>query len=104
MFKDAEKNAPSVICFDEFDAMVPKRSGSDAKSLMNPEVNEFLSQMNNCSQKGIFIIGTTNQKELIDEAVLRKGRLDLHVMIPAPDKDTRKKFSISILRIGLVPT
>lgn len=92
LFKDAEKNAPSVICFDEFDAMVPKRSGSDAKSLMNPEVNEFLSQMNNCSQKGIFIIGTTNQKELIDEAVLRKGRLDLHVMIPAPDKDTRKKI------------
>ena len=92
LFKDAEKNAPSVICFDEFDAMVPKRSGNEAQSLMNPEVTEFLSQMNNCSQKGIFIIGTTNQKDLIDEAILRKGRMDLHVMISAPDTETRKKI------------
>lgn len=92
VFKDAEKNAPSVICFDEFDAMVPKRSGNDGLSLMNPEVNEFLSQMNNCSQKGIFIIGTTNKKELIDEAILRKGRMDLHVLISAPDFETRKKI------------
>ena len=72
--------------------MVPKRSGSESSSLMNPEVNEFLSQMNNCSQRGIFVIGTTNQKELIDPAVLRTGRMDIHVEVGAPDKATRKKM------------
>lgn len=92
LFSEAESKAPSVICFDEFDAMVPKRSSSEASSLMNPEVNEFLSQMNNCSQRGIFVIGTTNQKDLIDPAVLRTGRMDLHVEICPPDKDTRKKM------------
>jgi transitional endoplasmic reticulum ATPase len=92
LFSEAETKAPSVICFDEFDAMVPKRSSSEASSLMNPEVNEFLSQMNNCSQRGIFVIGTTNQKELIDPAVLRTGRMDLHVEICPPDKITRKKM------------
>ena len=92
LFTDAESHAPSVICFDEFDAMVPKRSSNEASSLMNPEVNEFLSQMNNCSQRGIFVIGTTNQKDLIDPAVLRTGRMDLHVEICPPDKHTRKKM------------
>ena len=92
LFAEAEAKAPSVICFDEFDAMVPKRSASDSSTLINPEVNEFLSQMNNCSQRGIFVIGTTNQKDLIDPAVLRTGRMDIHVEIGAPDKPTRKKM------------
>lgn len=92
LFTEAEQKAPSVICFDEFDAMVPRRSSGEASTLMNPEVNEFLSQMNNCSQRGIFIIGTTNQKELIDPAVLRTGRMDIHVEVGAPDKNTRKKM------------
>lgn len=92
LFSEAESKAPSVICFDEFDAMVPKRTGSESSSLMNPEVNEFLSQMNNCSQRGIFVIGTTNQKDLIDPAVLRTGRMDIHVEVCPPDKTTRKKM------------
>lgn len=92
LFSEAESKAPSVICFDEFDAMVPQRSSSEANALMNPEVNEFLSQMNNCAQRGIFIIGTTNKKELIDSAVLRTGRMDLQIEICAPDKPTRKKM------------
>lgn len=92
LFSEAESKAPSVICFDEFDAMVPKRSSGEANALINPEVNEFLSQMNNCSQRGIFVIGTTNQRELIDPAVLRTGRMDIHIEIGAPDKSTRKKM------------
>lgn len=92
LFAEAEAKAPSVICFDEFDAMVPKRSAGEANALINPEVNEFLSQMNNCSQRGIFVIGTTNQKDLIDPAVLRTGRMDIHVEVSAPDKTTRKKM------------
>ncbi len=92
LFSEAEAHAPSVICFDEFDAMVPKRSSNEASTLMNPEVNEFLSQMNNCSQRGIFVIGTTNNKELIDPAVLRTGRMDILVEICPPDKATRKKM------------
>ena len=92
LFSEAEAKAPSVICFDEFDAMVPKRSSSESSTLMNPEVNEFLSQMNNCSQRGIFVIGTTNKIELIDPAVLRTGRMDIHVEICPPDKITRKKM------------
>jgi transitional endoplasmic reticulum ATPase len=54
------------------------------------EINEFLSQLNNCSKKGIFVIGTTNRIDMIDPAVLRRGRMDLHIEIPAPDVRTRE--------------
>lgn len=88
LFKDAEKKAPVILCFDEFDSFVPARGSSDANQ-RGEEVNEFLAQLNNCSKRGIFVIGTTNRIELIDPAVLRKGRMDLHVEIPAPDEQTR---------------
>lgn len=91
LFKEAEKKAPSVICFDEFDAFVPSRSSESATHRAD-EVNEFLSQLNNCSARGIFVIGTTNRIDMIDPAVLRKGRLDLHFKIPAPDVETRKRM------------
>lgn len=89
LFKEAEKKAPTIICFDEFDSFVPSRSSMAAEHRPE-EVNEFLGQLNNCSKKGIFVIGTTNRLDLIDPAVLRKGRMDLHVEIPAPDESTRK--------------
>ena len=88
LFKDAEKKAPVILCFDEFDSFVPSRGSSDANQ-RGEEINEFLAQLNNCSKRGIFVIGTTNRIELIDPAILRKGRMDLHVEIPAPDAETR---------------
>ena len=88
LFKEAAEQAPIILCFDEFDAFVPKR-GSIEGRYQSDEVNEFLSQLNNCSKRGIFVIGTTNRIDLIDPAVLRKGRMDLKFYVPAPDYDTR---------------
>ncbi|MBR5724644.1 MAG: ATP-binding protein, partial [Bacteroidales bacterium] len=89
LFQKAEQNAPAVICFDEFDSFVPAR-GSDSARNRAEEVNEFLSQLNNCAERGIFVIGTTNRVDMIDPAVLRKGRMDLKYEIPAPDPVTRR--------------
>lgn len=89
LFKEAEKNPPTILCFDEFDSFVPAR-GTSASEHRPEEVNEFLSQLNNCALKGIFVIGTTNRLDMIDPAVKRKGRMDLLVEIPAPDFETRK--------------
>ena len=90
LFKDAEDNAPTVICFDEIDGIVPKRSGRDPHK--DSEVNEYLSQTNNCSERGIFVIGTTNKPDLIEIAMLRTGRLEIHVQVPQPDNIARKKI------------
>ena len=91
LFRQAEKNAPTVLCFDEFDAFVPNRSLLSDQHVSG-EVNEFLSQLNNCSQRGIFVIATTNRPDRIDPAVLRTGRIDRHVYVPMPDKEARREM------------
>ncbi len=91
LFKTAEKNAPIVICFDEFDALVPDRS-APGSNYVSTEVNEFLSQMNNCSKRGIFIVATSNRPDKIDPAVLRTGRIDKMVYVPLPDFEARREM------------
>ena len=97
LFQEAAAKAPTVLCFDEFDSFVPAR-GSEAARHRPEEVNEFLSQLNNCAQRGIFVIGTTNRMDMIDPAVLRKGRLDLQVEVPAPEPETRRQMFIHHLK------
>ncbi len=91
LFDDARKNAPAIINFDEFEALVPNRSNINNAS-ESGEVNEFLSQMNNCGKDRVFIIASSNRPDLIDPAVRRKGRLDQIVYIPVPDKEAREEM------------
>jgi transitional endoplasmic reticulum ATPase len=88
LFKEAENNAPTVICFDEVDAIMPKRT-NDTNQSISARVNEFLAQLNKCSERGIFVIATTNKPELIDEAMLRTGRLEIKIYVAPPDRDAR---------------
>lgn len=97
LFQEAASKAPTVLCFDEFDSFVPAR-GSEAARHRPEEVNEFLSQLNNCAQRGIFVIGTTNRMDMIDPAVLRKGRLDLQIEVPAPEHETRRLMFLHHLK------
>ena len=89
LFDEARKNAPTILNFDEFEALVPNRSKINNSS-ESGEVNEFLSQMNNCGKDHIFIIASSNRPDLIDPAILRKGRIDNVIYIPVPDKDARQ--------------
>lgn len=89
LFKEAREKAPAILCFDEFDALVPKRNDVH-NSYQAGEVNEFLSQLNNCGKDGVYVIATTNQPDMIDTAVLRKGRIDNIIYLPPPDNDTRQ--------------
>ena len=92
LFKDAAANAPTVICFDEVDGIMPKRQGGETNQYKNSEVNEYLSQINKCSERGIFVIATTNKPDMIDTAILRTGRLEVHVYVPPPGNIARKKL------------
>ena len=89
LFDEARKSAPTIINFDEFEALVPNRSKINNSS-ESGEVNEFLSQMNNCGKDRIFIIASSNRPDLIDPAIRRKGRLDQIVYIPVPDREARE--------------
>ena len=89
LFEEARRGAPTILCFDEFDALVPKRDDVHNAG-HSAEVNEFLSQMNNCGSDGVFVIATTNRPDKIDQAILRTGRIDYMVYVPVPDKETRE--------------
>ena len=91
LFKKAEQSAPIVICFDEFDALVPNRSDISNTSVSG-EVNEFLSQLNNCGKRQIFVVATSNRPDKIDPAVLRTGRIDKLVYVPLPDHAARREM------------
>lgn len=89
LFQEARDKAPTIINFDEFDALAPDRSKVEHVG-HSGEVNEFLSQMNNCGQDGVFVIASTNRPDLIDPAVRRTGRLDIKIFIPVPDSAARE--------------
>lgn len=91
LFAMAQKNAPIVMCFDEFDAIVPDRS-AHGNEYEAKEVNEMLAQLNNCSKKGIFVVATSNRPDKIDPAVKRTGRIDKMYYVPLPDLEARREM------------
>lgn len=91
LFAKAKKDAPTVLFFDELDALVPNRMDMHSENMAG-EVNEFLTHMNNCADSGVFVIGTTNCPEKIDPAVLRTGRIDRIIYVPLPDTPARKEI------------
>ena len=95
--KIAQKNKCGVILiFDEFDSIVPKRSINDDNRQAN-EVAEFLTRLNNCAEKNIYVIATTNRIEAIDPAITRKGRMDEIIYVGLPDDESRKH----LIELGL---
>ncbi|MDM8523652.1 AAA family ATPase [Desulfococcaceae bacterium HSG8] len=88
LFKEARETAPSIIFIDEVDAVLPNRQGGLYHSYAS-EVNEFLAQMTECYEDGIFIIAATNCPERIDPAILRTGRMDKVFYVEPPDSEAR---------------
>lgn len=91
LFDEAEKKGPMILIFDEFDAIVPKRD-TDLNGNQANEVNEMLTQLNNCASRGIYVLATTNRPGLLDPAIMRKGRIDRTVYVSLPDREARKEL------------
>lgn len=90
-FAEAEKKGPMILIFDEFDALVPSRNMESNPHQAN-EVNEMLVQLNNCAERGIYVIACTNRPAELDPAIMRKGRVDRTVYVPLPDLEVRKEL------------
>lgn len=100
LFADAEKEYKEkgaesglhIIIFDELDA-VCKQRGSGAgggTGVGDSVVNQLLSKLDGVDQlDNILLIGMTNRKDMIDDALLRPGRLEVHVEISLPDEPGR---------------
>ncbi len=92
LFSHAKANAPSIIFIDEIDA-VGKARGGMRNDERESTLNELLTQMDGFEDSsGVIVIGATNKKEVIDEALLRSGRFDRRIFIPMPDLSDRVKI------------
>ena len=92
MFEDAEKNAPSILFIDEFDAIAPKRSEVTGE-VERRVVAQLLASMDGLKGRGnVIVIGATNRPEAIDEALRRPGRFDREIEISIPKREGRMKI------------
>ncbi len=91
VFKEAEDNAPSIIFFDEIDAVAPKRDEVIGE-VERRVVAQLLASMDGMEARGnVIVIAATNRVNSIDEALRRPGRFDREIEFPVPDKAGRKQ-------------
>ncbi|CAM6084262.1 unnamed protein product [Calypogeia fissa] len=102
LFKDAEKDQERygddselhVIIFDEIDAICRARGLEPSKPrAFDTVVTQLLTKIDGVkSLNNILLIGMTNKKELLDEALLRPGRMELQIEIGLPDEEGRAQI------------
>ncbi|MFW9853015.1 MAG: CDC48 family AAA ATPase, partial [Candidatus Thorarchaeota archaeon] len=90
VFRRAKQVAPSIILFDEIDSLAPKRGLSIGTRVTEQVVSQILTEMSGISElEGVSVIATTNRPDILDSALLRPGRLDRLIYVPAPDEKAR---------------
>lgn len=94
VFKKARQSSPSILFFDEIDALVPQRgAGGDSTRVTERVISQFLSELDGIEElKGVVVLAATNRLDIIDPAILRSGRFDLVLELPAPDQKARLKI------------
>ncbi|CAG9812984.1 unnamed protein product [Phaedon cochleariae] len=93
LFKAAKKRAPCVIFIDEIDSVGSKRTNSVLHPYANQTINQLLSEMDGFHQnEGVIVLGATNRRDDLDQALLRPGRFDVEVTVPTPDYTGRKEI------------
>ena len=98
-FMDARETKPSILFFDEIDAIAEARS-TNAGSVRI--INQLLTEMDGMeSLSGVTVIAATNRPESLDPALLRAGRFDTKIYIPLPDQDSIRQMVLGYL--GDVP-
>lgn len=102
VFDKARAASPCVLFFDELDSVGVARSsggGGDAGGAGDRVLNQLLTEMDGAgAKKNLFFIGATNRPAILDEALIRPGRLDQLIYIPLPDQVARVGIIKAVLR------
>ncbi|AHL22449.1 CDC48 family AAA ATPase [Thermococcus nautili] len=89
IFRKARQAAPTVIFIDEIDAIAPAR-GAEGDRVTDRLINQLLTEMDGIERNsGVVVIAATNRPDILDPALLRPGRFDRLVLVPAPDEKAR---------------
>jgi transitional endoplasmic reticulum ATPase len=97
VFRKGRMAAPAVIFIDEVDSLIPRRGGGSSDSGVTERViSQLLTEMDGLEAlQNVIVIAATNRPDILDPAMLRPGRFDRLIYVPAPDEDAR----LEILRI-----
>lgn len=103
VFVRARSSIPCVIFFDELDALVPKRDDTLSESSARV-VNTLLTELDGLSNRqGIYVIAATNRPDIIDEAMLRPGRLETLLFVDLPEAAERVEILQTLSRNLSIP-
>ena len=107
LFEQAKKNAPAIIFIDELDAVGRRRfagigGGHDERE---QTLNQLLIELDGFeSKQGIILMASTNRPDVLDPALVRPGRFDRHVSVPAPDLKGREAIlQVHAKKVKLAP-
>ena len=91
IFRKAKQASPTVIFFDEIDAIASTRSGNDTDSGVTKRVvNQLLTEMDGLEElEDVAIIAATNRPDILDAGLMRPGRFDRHIEVAKPDEEAR---------------
>ena len=90
IFKKARQVSPSIIFFDEIDALAPRRGISSESHVSERVVNQMLTEIDGLEEMhDVVIIAATNRPDIVDTALLRPGRFDRMILTSAPDEQSR---------------
>jgi transitional endoplasmic reticulum ATPase len=94
VFSTARENAPTVVFFDEIDAVASARGrGVGDSNVGERVVSQLLTELDGLEElEDVVVVATTNRPDLIDDALLRPGRLDRHVEVGEPDEAARREI------------
>jgi transitional endoplasmic reticulum ATPase len=98
IFRIARQVAPTVVFFDQLDAIAPIRGDHAGSMTTERVVNQLLSELDGVGEMSrVIVVGATNRIDLVDPSILRPGRFGTHLLVPLPDEASRA----AILRIHL---
>ncbi len=94
VFRKGRTAAPAIIFFDEIDAIIPRRGmGYSDSGASERVISQLLTEMDGIeSLESVVVIAATNRPDILDPAVLRPGRFDRLIYVPAPDQKTLEQI------------
>jgi len=93
IFRRAKQVAPTIIFFDEIDAIAPRRGARTGTQVTETVVSQMLSEMSGLEDlQGVVVMGATNRPDMIDPALMRPGRFDRFVLVSPPNEKARLKI------------
>ncbi|XP_078158918.1 cell division control protein 48 homolog C-like [Carex rostrata] len=98
LFVRARTNSPCILFFDEIDALTARR-GTEGGLVADRVVNQLLIEIHGAEDRqSVFVIGATNRIEVMDQALLRPGRLGKILYVPLPSADERVAIMKALAR------